>query len=71
VSPAPACTCAQRIEHPIINAPTAGAADVELAAALSAAGGFGLIDGAAGAPDRPSDQVIAVLRHDLAQLEGK
>jgi hypothetical protein len=58
VSPAPACTCAQRIEHPIITA-------------LSAAGGFGLIDGAAGAPDRPSDQVIAVLRHDLAQLEGK
>src|SRR5436190_17510066 len=33
------------IEHPIISAPMAGAAGAELAAAVSAAGGFGLIAG--------------------------
>src|SRR5437763_11036834 len=33
------------IEHPILNAPMAGAAGAELAAAVSAAGGFGLLGG--------------------------
>ncbi|HKC72908.1 MAG TPA: nitronate monooxygenase [Chloroflexota bacterium] len=33
------------VEHPILNAPMAGSAAAELAAAVSAAGGFGLIGG--------------------------
>src|SRR5436309_7365394 len=33
------------IEHPIISAPMAGTAGAELAAAVSAAGGFGLLGG--------------------------
>jgi nitronate monooxygenase len=36
------------IEHPIISAPMAGAATAELAAAVSGAGGFGMIGGSAG-----------------------
>src|SRR5438046_1081387 len=39
------------IEHPIVNAPMAGAASAELAAAVSEAGGFGLIGGSAGDPN--------------------
>lgn len=38
------------IEHPIISAPMAGTAGGELAAAVSAAGGFGLIGGSGGDP---------------------
>ena len=33
------------VEHPVLNAPMAGSAAAELAAAVSAAGGFGLIGG--------------------------
>jgi nitronate monooxygenase len=33
------------VEHPVLNAPMAGSATAELAAAVSAAGGFGLIGG--------------------------
>src|SRR5262245_39354842 len=36
------------IEHPVINAPMAGTATAELAAAVSNAGGFGLIGGSGG-----------------------
>ena len=36
------------VEHPIISAPMAGAAGAELAAAVSAAGGFGMIGGSSG-----------------------
>ncbi len=36
------------IEHPVISAPMAGVATDELAAAISEAGGFGLIGGSAG-----------------------
>jgi nitronate monooxygenase len=39
------------IEHPIINAPMAGTAGGQLAAAVSEAGGFGLIGGSGGGPD--------------------
>lgn len=34
-----------RIEHPMLNAPMAGTADGNLAAAVSEAGGFGMIGG--------------------------
>ena len=39
------------IEHPIVSAPMAGTAGGALAAAVSAAGGFGLIGGSGGGPD--------------------
>lgn len=49
------------IEHPILNAPMAGAASGELAAAVSEAGGFGLIGtGASTSPDWLRDQIRLV-----------
>ena len=48
------------ITHPILNAPMAGAAGAELAAAVSAAGGFGLIGGSAGDPTWLRGQIRAV-----------
>ena len=47
------------IEHPIFNAPMAGAATAELAAAVSNAGGFGLIGAGAGPSDWLRDQIRA------------
>lgn len=54
------------IEHPIISAPMAGAATAELAAAVSAAGGLGLIGGTtASGPDWLRKQIREVrLRTD-------
>lgn len=50
-----------QIEHPIINAPMAGTAAAELAAAVSAAGGFGLIGGStSGGADWLRTQIRAV-----------
>ncbi|MFQ6029953.1 MAG: nitronate monooxygenase, partial [Dehalococcoidia bacterium] len=49
------------IEHPIINAPMAGAASGALAAAVSEAGGFGLIGcGSTTTPDWLRDQIRLV-----------
>lgn len=48
------------IEHPIISAPMAGTAGGELAAAVSAAGGFGLIGGSGGDPDWLRSQIRMV-----------
>ncbi|MEE8158309.1 MAG: nitronate monooxygenase [Dehalococcoidia bacterium] len=48
------------IEHPIINAPMAGAATAELAAAVSEAGGFGLIGAGSNSPDWLREQIRAV-----------
>lgn len=49
------------IEHPIISAPMAGSATADLAAAVSAAGGFGLIGGTTpGGPDWLREQIRAV-----------
>ncbi len=48
------------IEHPIISAPMASAAGAKLAAAVSAAGGFGLIGGSGGGPDWLREQIRAV-----------
>lgn len=48
------------IEHPIISAPMAGTAGAELAAAVSAAGGFGMIGGSAGDADWLRGQIRAV-----------
>ena len=49
------------IEHPIISAPMAGAAGGELAAAVSEAGGFGLIgNGSASTPEWLRDQIRVV-----------
>ena len=48
------------IEHPIISAPMAGTAGGELAAAVSAAGGFGLIGGSGGGPEWLREQIRAV-----------
>src|SRR5437763_8359831 len=48
------------ITHPILNAPMAGAAGAELAAAVSAAGGFGLIGGSGGDPAWLRGQIRAV-----------
>ncbi|MCH7625373.1 MAG: nitronate monooxygenase, partial [Chloroflexi bacterium] len=46
------------IEHPIVSAPMAGAAGGELAAAVSEAGGFGLIgNGPASTPEWLRDQI--------------
>ena len=39
------------IEHPVVSAPMAGVATAELAAAVSDAGGLGLIGAGAGSPD--------------------
>lgn len=47
------------IEHPVISAPMAGTAGAELAAAVSAAGGFGLIGGTT--PEGP-DGLRAMIR---------
>jgi nitronate monooxygenase len=53
------------ITHPIVSAPMAGSAYAELVAAVSAAGGFGLIGAshAAFRPDRPT-----WLRHQIRQV---
>ena len=48
------------IDHPVISAPMAGAATAELAAAVSEAGGFGLIGAGSGSPDWLRDQIRAV-----------
>lgn len=49
------------IQHPIVSAPMARASGAELAAAVSAAGGFGLIGGTnAGGPDWLRAQIHAV-----------
>jgi len=48
------------IDHPIINSPMAGAATAELAAAVSEAGGFGLIGAGSNSPDWLRDQIRAV-----------
>jgi nitronate monooxygenase len=48
------------ITHPILNAPMAGAAGADLAAAVSAAGGFGLIGGSGGDPQWLRAQIRAV-----------
>ncbi len=48
------------IEHPIINAPMAGTATAALAAAVSEAGGFGLIGGSGGDADWLRAQIRAV-----------
>jgi nitronate monooxygenase len=50
------------IEHPIISAPMAGSADAELAAAVSAAGGLGMIGGSARGPDWLRTQIELVRR---------
>ena len=47
------------IEHPIINAPMAGPAQAELAAAVSQAGGLGLIGGSSGDADWLRGQIRA------------
>ena len=49
-----------RIEHPIISAPMAGTAGGALAAAVSDAGGFGLIGGSGGGPDWLRAEIRAV-----------
>jgi nitronate monooxygenase len=46
-----------RIEHPIIQAPMAGAMDFELAAAVSEAGGLGSLPAAMLTPDQLRDQI--------------
>src|ERR671916_1407491 len=51
------------IEHPIISAPMAGTAGAALAAAVSAAGGFGLIGGSGGGPDWLRAEIRAVRAH--------
>jgi len=49
------------IEHPILNAPMSGAATAELAAAVSAAGGLGMIGASlAGGPDWLREQIRLV-----------
>lgn len=48
------------IEHPVISAPMAGAATAELAAAVSEAGGLGLIGGSAGDADWLRAQIRVV-----------
>ena len=48
------------IEHPIINSPMAGAATAELAAAVSGAGGFGLIGAGSNSPDWLREQIREV-----------
>lgn len=49
------------IEHPILNAPMSGSATAELAAAVSAAGGFGMIGGSTrGGPEWLRAEIRAV-----------
>lgn len=48
------------IDHPVISAPMAGVATAELAAAVSEAGGFGLIGAGSRSPDWLRDQIRAV-----------
>jgi nitronate monooxygenase len=48
------------IEHPIISAPMAGSADANLAAAVSAAGGLGMIGGSLGGADWLREQIDLV-----------
>lgn len=49
------------IEHPIVNAPMGGTAGADLAAAVSSAGGFGMIGGTSpGGPDWLRAQIRAV-----------
>ena len=48
------------IDHPIINSPMAGAATAELAAAVSEAGGFGLIGAGYNSPDWLREQIAIV-----------
>lgn len=48
------------IEHPIISAPMAGSADAALAAAVSAAGGLGMIGGSLQGPEWLRDQIQLV-----------
>src|ERR671927_1200259 len=48
------------IEHPIINAPMAGAAGADLAAAVAEAGGLGMIGGSGGDPEWLRGQIRAV-----------
>jgi nitronate monooxygenase len=49
------------IDHPILNAPMSGTATAELAAAVSLAGGFGMLGGTSpGGPDWLRDQIRAV-----------
>src|ERR687885_1928050 len=49
------------IEHPILNAPMAGTAGADLAAAVSEAGGFGMIGGTSrGGPDWLRTQIRSV-----------
>lgn len=49
------------IDHPVLNAPMSGTATADLAAAVSAAGGFGMLGGTSpGGPDWLRDQIRAV-----------
>lgn len=48
------------IDHPVISAPMSGPAKAALAAAISAAGGLGLIGGSSGDPAWLRDQIRAV-----------
>jgi nitronate monooxygenase len=48
------------IDHPIISAPMAGTATAELAAAVSEAGGLGLIGGSGGNPNWLREQIRSV-----------
>lgn len=49
------------IEHPIVSAPMAGTATADLVAAVSAAGGFGLLGGTSlGGPEWLREQIRAV-----------
>ena len=48
------------IDHPIISAPMAGTATAELAAAVSEAGGLGLIGGTGGSPEWLREQIRLV-----------
>jgi nitronate monooxygenase len=49
------------IEHPVLNAPMGGTATADLAAAVSLAGGFGMLGGtSAGGPDWLREQIRAV-----------
>ena len=55
------------IEHPIINAPMATSAAAELAAAVSDAGGFGMIGGGTG----PNVQWLREQIHKVRELTDK
>ncbi len=56
----PLCTLLS-IDHPVLNAPMSGTATAKLAAAVSLAGGFGMIGGtSSGGPDWLREQIHAV-----------